>query len=124
MSDLPTPFILLCERCGLSPRDAAGYLDTTDELIALWSRDHLSCPDHVIGQLRLLYRQISAVAEAAMRDFVELSRRQGAIAEVNLQVAADDEAARQLGLPCIGAHRAALGLVIARAHGTRFVLVG
>ena len=124
MTDLPTPFSLLCDRCGLTSEATAVYLETTAELIALWSRDARSCPDHVIGQLRLLYRQISAFAEAAMRDFAELSRRQGAVAEVELRVAGDDEGARALGLPCVGAHRAALGMVIARAHGTRFVLVG
>ncbi len=118
-----TVFALLCDRCGLSTAEAARYLETDSATIRAWSSGAQSCSDNVIAQLRLLYRQISATAEQAMRHFVDFSQNQGAPAEVEISLAADDVTAQRLGLPCIGAHRAVLGMVIARAHGTRFLLV-
>ncbi|HVJ42293.1 MAG TPA: hypothetical protein VM639_12385 [Dongiaceae bacterium] len=117
-----TVFALLCERCGLSTDEAARYLETDHATIADWSSGAQACSDNVIAQLRLLYRQISATAEQAMRHFVNFSQGQGSPAEVEISLAADDAAAQRLGLPCIGAHRAVLGMVVARAHGTHFVL--
>jgi len=119
---MTTPFALLCERCGLTLAEAARYLEADPETVRGWWSGGTSCPDQVIGQMRLLYRQISVNAEQAMRQFVEFNQTQGSPAEVEIGVAPDDATAQRLGLPCIGAHRAMLGMVIARAHGTRFVL--
>lgn len=118
-----TIFALLCERCGLSTDEAARYLEADSASIRAWSSGERPCADAVIAQLRLLYRQISATAEQAMRHFVNFSQGQGAPAEVEISLAASDAAAQRLGLPCIGAHRAVLGMVAARAHGTRFTVV-
>jgi hypothetical protein len=118
-----TIFALLCERCGLSIAEAARYLETDSATIRAWSAGERPCTDAIIAQLRLLYRQISAVAEQAMRHFVDFSQGQGAPAEVEISLAASDAGAQRLGLPCIGAHRAVLGMVAARAHGTRFTVV-
>lgn len=118
----PTVFALLCERCGLSADEAARYLEAEPAAVSAWSSGAQPCPDNAVAQLRLLYRQISVMAEQAMRQFVNFSQGQGSPAEVEISLAADDAAAQRLGLPCRGAHRAVLGMVIARAHGTRFVL--
>ncbi|HVJ36009.1 MAG TPA: hypothetical protein VND94_23090 [Terriglobia bacterium] len=120
----PTVFALLCERCGLSADEAARYLEADPAAVAAWSSGAQACSDNIVAQLRLLYRQISVMAEQAMRQFVTFSQGQGSPAEVEISLAPDDAAAQRLGLPCMGAHRAVLGMVIARAHGTRFVLVG
>ena len=117
-----TAFALLCDRCGLSLTEAARYLETDDETVRRWSGGDLACPDQVVAQLRLLYRQISVTAEQAMRRFAGFTQSDGSPAEVEITLVTDDATAQRLGLPCIGAHRAALGMVIARAHGTRFVL--
>lgn len=117
-----TAFALLCERCGLSLTEAARYLEADDETVQSWSTGELDCPDQVVAQLRLLYRQISVTAEKAMRRFAGYTQSEGSPAEVEVSLVTDDATAQRLGLPCIGAHRAALGMVIARAHGTRFVL--
>jgi hypothetical protein len=114
---------LLCDRCGLSVDEAARFLEVDAETVRLWSAGRQACPDAYIAQMRLLYRQISAMAEQAMRHFVNFTQTQGSPAEVELGLAKDDVAAQRLGLPCVGAHRAVLGMVVARAHGTRFVLV-
>jgi hypothetical protein len=118
-----TAFALLCDRCGLTLTEAARYLETDEETVLGWSSGNLACSDHIIAQLRLLYRQISATAEQAMRRFASFTQNQGSPAEVEVGLVADDATAQRLGLPCIGAHRAALGMVIARSHGTRFVLL-
>jgi hypothetical protein len=120
---MTTPFSLLCDRCGLSADEAARFLEVDAETVRLWSSGLQACPDADIAQMRLLYRQISVTAEQAMRHFVNFAQSQGSPAEVELGLAVDDAAAQRLGLPCVGAHRAVLGMVIARAHGTRFVLV-
>ncbi len=120
---MTTPFSLLCDRCGLSADEAARFLEVEAGTVQHWSSGEMACPDSFVAQLRLLYRQISATAEQAMRHFVNFSQSQGSPAEVELGLAVDDAAAQHLGLPCVGAHRAVLGMVIARAHGTRFLLV-
>jgi hypothetical protein len=120
---MTTPFSLLCHRCGLSRAEAARFLEVDEATVEGWDSGKVACPDGFMAQMRLLYRQISAIAEQAMQHFVNFSKSQGAPAEVELGAAATDADAQRLGLPCVGAHHAVLGMVIARAHGTRFVLV-
>jgi hypothetical protein len=119
---MTTPFALLCERCGLTTTEAARYLEVDLETVRHWWSGEGTCPDQMIAQMRLLYRQISAIAEQAMQQFVNFNQTLGSPAEVEIGLVGDDAAAQRLGLPCVGAHRAVLGMVIARAHGTRFVL--
>lgn len=112
---MTTTFALLCERCGLSSREAAGFLAVRDDTIKSWSSGRRTAPDGAIAQLRTLYAKIERAAGEAEALLAKLTAEQGSEPEVvELGLSRDDAEAHALGWPCVGAHAAALGLAKAR----------
>jgi hypothetical protein len=107
---MTTPFALLLARCGLSQREAAGYLNLSPSNIDKMARGARATPAGVIAELQALYRKISVAAENAVAAIMETTP---AGAQVELGYAADDYEAQQLGWPCVGAQLASFGITIA-----------
>lgn len=106
-----TPYALLKLRCGLSHQEAAALHGVRLDTVQSWVIGRNQAPAGAIAELRTLYRQIDTTAhEAALR----IRRMRPQPDTVELGLASDDHEAHQLGLPCVGAHRALLGLVVAR----------
>jgi transcriptional regulator with XRE-family HTH domain len=101
---------LLIDRCGLSQKEAATALGVSLASIESWTRGRRTVPPGVIGELRTLYRQIEAAADAAI---AAIAAQPGADA-IDLGYCVDDHEAQSLGWPVAAAQWASLGLVIAR----------
>jgi hypothetical protein len=105
-----TTFALLCDRCGLSHREAAAFLGVRLDTVKSWSAGRNPAPEGVLAQLRGLYARIAQAAEQAIQVIEDNEDHPD---ELELGLAADDHEAQSLGWPCVGAHRAVLGLVAA-----------
>jgi hypothetical protein len=112
-----TTFALLCNRCGLSLREAADFLGVRQDTVRSWSIGRRGAPASAIEELRALYAKI----ERAAGEAVAMARKARG-ATIELGIAADDHEARSLGWPCVGAQAASLGLVAARL-GASVVIV-
>lgn len=106
---MPTLFALLIQVCGLSHREAAAFLDVRLDTVKSWSTGRNPTPARVVEELGNL---AFAIEEAADKTLEYISE---APAEIELPMAADDKRARELGWPCLGAHRAMIALAAARA---------
>lgn len=102
-------FKLLRLRCGLSQTEAAIFLNVAESTIQSWDQSRRTAPPGVLTELRDLYDKIEAAAENALAVLADTAGD----TEIEIGLTADDHEARQLGLPCVGAHEALLGLVIA-----------
>lgn len=122
---MATVFDLLIQTCGLSHREAAGLLDVRPDTVASWASGRRTAPAAVLAELSALAGRIEKAATEMLMQTGELARQNGAAAEIQVGVAADDEEARSLGWPCVGAHAASIGLTVARGmvQGYRFRLV-
>jgi len=109
-----TLFALLLDRCGLSYREAADFLSMRLDSVKSCAVGRRTAPPGAIAELRALYRQIERAADEAVGDMRALIKKRGAPEEIELGIASDDHEAQSLGLPCVGAHAALLGLVAAR----------
>ncbi|MBF0250593.1 MAG: hypothetical protein HQL35_08210 [Alphaproteobacteria bacterium] len=116
-------FSLLCHVCGLSQRESAAFLDAREDTIKSWSSGRRQAPDGVIGQLAELADAIDAAADRLVAAVADNAPPGDGVIE--LGVASDDAEAQSIGWPCVGAHRAALGLAVARgmAEGYTFAIV-
>src|SRR5579885_1739692 len=110
-----TTFALLCDRCGLSHREAAEFLRVRRDTIKSWSSGRNPVPDGVIDQLRDLYSQIENAAAQGLAQIEKLASQMGDPDAVELGLASTDAEAQTLGFPAVGAHAAALGIIAARA---------
>ncbi len=81
------------------------------DTVKSWSLGRNPTPVGVIAELRLLYAGIERAAGEAL---AVLDVHAPGDAEIELGLAADDAEAQSLGWPCVNAHTAVLGLVIAR----------
>lgn len=109
-----TLFKLLCDRCGLSHGGAADFLGVRVDTVKSWSAGRNPTPAGVIDALRALYRKIERAAGEVV-SLAEARIKAGeAPAVLELGLASDDEEARSLGWPCVGAQAAALGIAAAR----------
>lgn len=106
---MTTAYALLLARCGLSLQEAAAFHDVRLDTVKSWSSGRNRAPDGVIAELRELYDRIEDAAHQA----VAVIERGGDSGEVELGLASDDAEAQSLGWPCVGAHKAVLGLVAA-----------
>lgn len=104
-----TAFSLLTQRCGLSLAEAADFLGVRLDTVKSWSAGRNPTPDGVIDELRELYEKI----EIAARNLLTIIEESGGGVKIELGYAADDKEARDLGWPCVGAQRAALGIATA-----------
>lgn len=102
-------FRLLRLRCGLSQKEAATLLRVSESSIHNWDQGRRTAPPGVIDDLRRLYLQIESAAQQTL--ILIDSGAEGT--EIEIGLAADDYEAQRLGLPCVGAHEALIGLVIA-----------
>lgn len=117
-----TPFALLIDRCGLSHREAAAFLDVSEASIASMAAGRRSTPQGIVEELRALYALIRRGADQAIA-FIE--GWEDPPEEIELGLAADDHEAQspEIGLPCVGAHAAMLGMVAAGLKGRRVTIV-
>ncbi|HVI92336.1 MAG TPA: hypothetical protein VM659_28865 [Dongiaceae bacterium] len=120
---MKTVFSLLCDRCGLSQTEAAAFLAARRDTVKSWSSGRNRAPDGVIDELRELYTRIEEAAGAASDQIEALIKKDGEPEEIEIGLADDDHEARQLGLPCVGAHEALIGLIVASFPGARFKIV-
>ena len=103
-----TPFALLAALAGLSHREASELLSVRLDTVKSWSSGRNRCPPGALAELkRLIARQ-----ERAAREALAMIER-GKPAEIELGYLADDDEARTLGWPCIGAWGAMAARVIA-----------
>lgn len=107
-----TPGALLIDRCGLSQREAATFLGVGLDAVKSWSIGRNRMSPAVQETLRDLYRRIE---RAAGETLIMLDAAPGD-AEIELGFVADDAEAQDIGWPCVGAQRAMLGIVLARAR--------
>lgn len=104
-------YALLRERCGLSIREAAEFHAVPVNTVTKWSSGDRNAPPGVVAELRELYATIEDIADEAVAAVDQAKSEQGSPPEaVELGLASDDYEAQQLGLPCVGAHAAAVGL--------------
>lgn len=107
---MTSAYDLLRQRCGLSQQEAADLHKVRLDTIKSWCSDRRHAPGGVIDELRRLYEKINA---EAVRLVAKASKTDPDL-EIELGLAADDAEAQAIGWPCVGAHAAAIGLVIAR----------
>jgi hypothetical protein len=112
---MKTTFSLLCDRCGLSHREAANFLDVRLDTVKSWSSGRNPAPLGVLSELRDLYVTIEAAALANAKQIEALLDGDGAPDKIEIGLAGDDHEAQLLGWPCVGAHAAVLGLVAAKS---------
>lgn len=106
-------FSLLRRRCGMSEPETADFLGVPEQDVMAWENGYRHVPFDVIPQLRGLYRKLEQLAQAEAQ---RIRRKDPSGAVLELGLACDDWEARQLGLPCVGAHEALLGLVAVRLN--------
>jgi hypothetical protein len=104
-------FTALCKVCGLSVGEAAAFLGASENTVLSWRRGRRGYPPGVIAELRTLYRSLD---HAAGQTIARVLAMPDPPDEIRLGIAADDHEARSLGLPCVGAHEALLGMIAAR----------
>ena len=79
-----------------------------------WSTDKNATPKSVIDEMRALYASIEHAADDAVAAIRSRIKEHGQPRRLEWGVAADEHEAQQLGLPCVGAHQALIGLITAR----------
>ncbi|MGI8526748.1 MAG: hypothetical protein ACR2K5_11345 [Pseudolabrys sp.] len=109
---MTTTYALLLARCGLSQSEAAAFHDVRPDTVKSWSAGRNQAPPGVIAELRVLYAQIEKAADAAIAEISALMKEQKSD-EIEMGLARNDAEAQQLGMPCVGAHRAMIGMVAA-----------
>ena len=103
-----TRYALLLEACGLSHREAADLHLVSLDTVKSWSTGRNAAPPAAIAELRVLAADIARRAVEALEDIRRLAKR-----AVILHYPVDDETARTLGFPCLGAWRAMQRRVVA-----------
>lgn len=111
---MTTPFNFLRMRCGLSQREAADFLESPLDTVKTWCAGRHAPRQSVIDEMRALYASIEHAADNALAAIRSRIKEHGRPRRLELSVATDDHEAQQLGLPCVGAHQALIGLIAAR----------
>lgn len=110
-------FALLMQRCGLSQREVAEFLEVRLDTIKSWSSGRNPTRLAIINEMRDLCHKIEEsgqrLAEGQSRLIEKQREDSGQSVLLEFGVAQSDAEARTLGFPCIGAHAAALGVAIA-----------
>ena len=112
---MTTLFAVLAQVCGLSHKEAADFLGVRVDTVKSWSAGRSQPPVGVLDELSLLATRIIAVADGVVGGIIAHAPGDPGAGVVELGVASDDHEAQDLGWPCVGAHRAAIGLAAARA---------
>ena len=108
---MTTVYALLLDRCGLSHREAAELHGVRLDTVKSWAAGRNQAPAGVVAQMRALYANLVQAA-AHQVAFIAGPLTVNTV-EIELGLARRDDEARTLGLPCIGAHKALLGMVAA-----------
>jgi hypothetical protein len=121
----PTAYALLLQVCGLSHREAADFHDVRLDTVKSWSTGRNRAPDGALAELAELAARIDEAADEAVETIHRTAEAHGFPGVVDLGLAADDDEARLIGWPCVGAHRAVLAMTVARgmAEGLQFRIV-
>lgn len=104
-----TQFRLLCLLSGVRLSDLVEVAGVSMDTLKSWSSGRLKPRRAVMLLLRRVIRQQEQAATAALA----LWREKGCPDEMELQLAASDEAARARGWPCVGSHAMVLARIIA-----------
>ena len=97
----------LIEECGLTEQEASAICGAPIGRVKSSSNPRAGETIGALSKLMALFALIEVRAE--------LERRPAGSEEISLTVAADDDEAKSLGWPCVGAHRAFLVRYVARA---------
>lgn len=108
-----TPFAALQSLCGLSNREAAEFLQVTEDTVKSWRTGRRSAPDGAITELLELWTAIDNTASEEAEEIMRRIHEAGAMPEtIEIGYPADDHEAQALGLPCVGAWRQMAGRLI------------
>jgi hypothetical protein len=110
---MTTLYALLRNRCGLSLKEAAAFHDVHIHTVTSWSSGRNQAPASAIAELRELYYRMRTAVRYGIKEITE-RRHQFGLKRIELAIASSDEHARELGLPCVGAHAAMLGMLAGR----------
>jgi len=105
-----TPYALLLQLCGLSHREAAEFHGVRPDTVSSWASGRHRAPPGALDELRELHGLIRKMANGA----VSTIREAKGARDIEIGYPADDAEARALGMPCVGAWRASMALVVAR----------
>lgn len=107
-------YAALQDLCGLSNRESATLFNVSFSSIEKWRKgDRNLAPRGVIQALADLYAQQRKAAKAGLDITQEQIKAHGPKGAVPLGFCTDDAEAQSLGWPCVGAHRAMLGMLAA-----------
>lgn len=101
-----TQFKLLTMHCGLSITEAASFLNVSENTVKSWASGRRNVRDSVLNELRALAENIAQVSDW----LIDQSERESSWGLVLPQ---NDEDAKAIGLPCLGAAYAAIGQALA-----------
>jgi hypothetical protein len=110
-----TAFSALMQRCGLSQREAAEFLDVRLDTVKSWCSGRNPTRHLILAELRQLYRKVERAGRDYAKFRLQLLNHQGKQVDRYLKIgtALDDRDAKALGFPCVGANMAAIGVAIA-----------
>ncbi|BCI68044.1 hypothetical protein [Acetobacter aceti] len=108
-----TAFSCLTAACGLSNREAAEFLKVSLKSVEAWKSpdNKRNAGDGVINELKDLWKSLFNSALEAAQKIDQAEQK-----HIEVGLASDDYEAQQLGLPCVGAHKAMIGILIALTH--------
>lgn len=113
-----TPFAMLADRCGLSQREAAEFLNVRLDTVKSWCAGRNVAKPPVLAKLRVLYSKIQAAAAKLAQDnerLLEQQRERGIPQRgIVFGLAESDDVARAFGFPSTGPYMAAIGLALLR----------
>ena len=109
-----TPYSLLSEFAGLSHREAADFHRVRLDTVKSWSAGRNRAPDGALTELRNLIALQDRAARQAL-DQIAASTTGGGPDVVELNFPTDDDEARALGWPCVGAWRAVAARVLTQS---------
>lgn len=109
-----TPFSALLRLAGLSLREASEFHRVPPATVNSWSSGRRTCPPGVIQELQSLISKQHAAAAAAVAQ-IEAARKGGDIDAVTLGFPSDDQEAKSIGWPSVGAWGAVAARIIAEA---------
>ena len=112
---MTTPFAILAALAGLSHREAAELLNVRPDTVKSWSAGRNRAPAGAVAELRNLIAKQERSAAEALTVAARLAGEHGAPDTLELGEPVDDEEARSMGWPCVGAWRAMAARVTAGA---------
>jgi len=110
---MTTPFSLLVSLAGLSQREAGDFLGVRIDTVKSWSSGRNRCPDGALAELRALFVKQAQTAQETLAEIERLEIGYGSPDAIELGEPVDDDDARSIGWPCVGAWRGMAARVVA-----------